>query len=228
MIQHIGFIMDGNRRWAKAHGLEMLYGDQSKEALKTAISYCLETAIPHVSFYAFSLENIKRSSHETSFIFKTTIETIEEILPHFIEEKIKLRFIGQRELFPVDVLSSVEKIEAATASYKRLNVSILFCYGSQQEIVAASQKIALKVLNGELPPEEITKEVFAEYLWTAPMPTPDIIIRTGGVKRLSNFMLYQAAYAELYFLDCLWPDLTKTDIETIVANFKKTPKNFGT
>jgi undecaprenyl diphosphate synthase len=227
MIQHIGFIMDGNRRWAKARGLEILYGDQSKEALKTALTYCLETGITHVSFYAFSLENIKRSSQETSFIFKATIDAIEEILPHFNQEKIRLRFVGKRELFPAHVLTAVEKIEAATASYNRLQVAILFCYGSQQEIVAASQKIAHKVLNGELAPEEITQEVFAEQLWTAPAPAPDIIIRTGGVKRLSNCMLYQAAYTELYFLDCLWPDLTKAEIEAVVTDFKKTPKNFG-
>ena len=227
MIQHIAFIMDGNLRWAKARGLQVLYGDQSKEAIKTAINYCLEHAIPYASFYAFSLENIKRPDQETRFIFNTTIEVIEEILPHFIQENIQLRFVGKRDLFPADVLQAVEKIEATTQAHTRLHVSILFCYGSQQEIVSATQKIAQKVATGELKPEAITQAVFESHLWTAPLPAPDIIIRTGGVTRLSNFLLYQAAYAELYFLDCLWPDLTTEQIEHVVNQYKKTIKNFG-
>ncbi len=227
MIQHIAFIMDGNRRWARAQSIEALYGNESKKAVERALSYCMKHAIPFISLYAFSLENMKRSSIETNYIFNTAIETIEEMLPYFIKEQIKISFIGQRELFPETISSSILKIENSTIDFKKLHVSVLFCYGGQQEIVQAVKNIAYKVAGRELDPAAITSELFESYLQTAPVPFPELIIRTGGYKRLSNFLLYQAAYSELYFLDCLWPELTEKDIENCVDNYNKIKKNFG-
>ena len=227
MIQHIAFIMDGNRRWARAHGLKALYGNESKKAVETALAYCMKHAIPFISLYAFSLENMKRSSSETEYIFNVMLESIEEMLPLFIKEKISISFVGQRELFPEKINLSILNIEHATKDFTKLHVSILFCYGGQQEIVQAAQKIAYKVAQKELDPAAITPELFQTYLQTVSTPFPDFIIRTGGFKRLSNFLLYQSAYSELYFLDCLWPELTEKNIDNCVENYKKTKRNFG-
>ena len=227
MIQHIAFIMDGNRRWAREHGIETLYGNESKKAVERALSYCIKHAIPFISLYTFSLENMKRSSIETNYILHVAVETIEEMLPYFIKEEIKISFIGQRELFAEKIMPSVLKLENSTKDFTKLHVSVLFCYGGQQEIVQAVKKIAYKVADKELNPEAITTELYQTYLQTSPVPFPELIIRTGGFKRLSNFLLYQAAYSELYFLDCLWPELTEKDIESCVEQYKKIKKNFG-
>ncbi len=227
MIQHIAFIMDGNRRWARAQGIQALYGDESKKAVETALAYCLKQAIPFLSLYTFSLENMKRSSSETEYVFNLAVENIEKMLPLFIEKNIKISFVGERAVFPESLLHTIKTVEEATKTAAKLHVSILFCYGGQQEIVQAAQTIAYKVARQELDPAAITPELFKNYLQTAPVPFPELIIRTGGCKRLSNFLLYQAAYSELYFLDCLWPELTEQDITTCVEQYKTIKKNFG-
>lgn len=228
MINHIAFIMDGNRRWAKANGSKLLYDEnQSKKAIQTAIEFCLENNIAHLSLYLFCLENFKRPTEEKNFFFATLTNTLNQSLAEFIKQEIKIRFIGERSLFPENTITPILKTEQETKNFNKLELNILFCYGGRQEIISATKKISQDILDKKLLPENINLETFNKYLWTYPTPNPEIIIRTGGDQRLSDFLLYQAAYSEIYFIKRLWPDLTKQDITEIIEKFKNSKKNFG-
>lgn len=227
MIKHIAFIMDGNRRWAKAQGSKLFYESQSKDAVKTVVSYCLKNQILHLSLYLFCIENFKRNQEETSFLFKAIVEALNNNLAEFVKQEIRIRFIGERSLFPENTLNIIKKTEEATQDFKKLELNFLFCYGGRQEIVSATKTIAKKILTGELSIEDVNTDSFKQYLWTYPTPAPEIIVRTGNDHRLSDFLLYQAAYSEIYFLECLWPDITDQDIEEVIERFKKSKKNFG-
>lgn len=221
--------MDGNRRWARRKGwLPWLGHREGMNAMQRAIDFCLEKKITFLSLYTFSLENFKRPQEELDFLFDTLVSEAEGLLGQSLEKGVRIRFIGDRTLFPAKVLPVCERIEKSTEHLTQLNVNFLFCYGARQEIVNAVKNIAHKIKTGELAQGELTDELFANTLWTSGMPDPDLIIRTGGVHRLSNFLLYQAAYAELYFLDCLWPELTKTHLEDAIAFFKNCQRNYGT
>ncbi len=227
-MQHIALIMDGNRRWAKKRSLQPWLGHQhGAESVKRVVEFCLKKNIPYLSLYAFSLENFKRPEQERNFLFTMLTEQAEHYLPHFMEHQVKVSFIGERALFPEATRSTIEKLEAATASNKRLQMNLLFCYGSRQEIVHGIKDITKKVVAGDLTIDQISDDMVMDYLWTKGTPAPDIVIRTGGVKRLSNFLLYQAAYSEFYFLDCLWPDISHEHLEAAVAHFYETKRNFG-
>ena len=145
-----------------------------------------------------------------------------------IEHHIRVKFVGDRSLFPADLKSHFELLEEQTKNYSRLTLNVLFCYGAQQEMVSGVKKIIMQVQAGKLALEDISESTITQNLWTNGTPAPDMIIRTGGVKRLSNFLLYQAAYSEFYFLDCMWPDLKKEDLAQAVLYFNECRRNFGT
>lgn len=229
MIHHLACIMDGNRRWAKAHGLLPWYGH--KEGLDAAmriVTFAYKKKIPYVSLYLFALQNFKRSKEEIDHIFAMLIHQASFIIQECVKQNISVRFIGNRSLFPEKLLLTIEEIETSTATGSTLIVNLLFCYGGQEEIVFACQMIAEKIKLHELQPHEITPSLFENYLWTAPNPPPDLIIRTGKDQRLSNFLLYQAAYAELYFADCLWPEIDYAELEKAYVYFLNSKRNFGT
>lgn len=229
MVKHLACIMDGNRRWARRKGwLPWLGHREGMNAVQRAIDYCLEKNIPYLSLYTFSLENFKRPQDELNFLFDTLVSEAEGMAEQCKEKGVRVRFIGDRTQFPASVAPVCARIEQVTQDFTRLNVNFLFCYGSRQEIMNAVKQIALKVKSGHLAESDITDELFANNLWTSGIPDPDLIIRTGGVHRLSNFLLYQAAYAELYFLDCLWPELTKNHLDDALAFFKNCQRNYGT
>jgi undecaprenyl diphosphate synthase len=229
VIRHLALIMDGNRRWAKQRSLKPWLGhDAGTQAVREVIEFCLEQAIPYTSLYAFSLENFKRSPEEVTFLFDIFIREAEKQAPTLQEKDVRVRFIGDRELFPEHVKDSIASIEEKTAACATLTVNLLFCYGAQQELVAAVKTIAIKVQQGLLALKDISVQTVADMLWTAGVPDPELIIRTGGRQRLSNFLLYQAAYSELYFLDCLWPDIRKQHLDQALEQFKKEQRNFGT
>lgn len=220
MIVHLALIMDGNRRWAQKRLLFPWLGH--KEGVKTAqmaIEYCLQRKIRYLSLYAFSLENFKRNEQEISYLF-SLIEQAQSRINEFIDKKVQIRFIGDRQKIPSKTLAICEQIEEATQQGDALQCNVLLCYGAQQEIVHAAQ--ALMSL-GQL----VTEQLFKDQLWLGDIPSPDLIIRTGGVKRLSNFLLYQAAYAEIRFLDCLWPDLTEQLLHETVVDSMQVRKNLG-
>jgi len=228
MIKHIAFIMDGNRRWAKKRGiLKVLGHKEGANTIKTVSDFCLEWKINYLSLYTFSIENFNRSEKEKAYLFNLIIEEANKALEDFIENKIRVRFIGDRSLFPKNVVPALEKIEKETANFSNLNINFLFCYGARQEILNGVKDIAKQVKSGKLQEEDITEEVFGKSLWTGGVPEPEIIVRTGGHQRLSNFLLYQAAYSEFCFLDCMWPELKTEHLNKIMVGYEKKQRNFG-
>ncbi len=225
---HLSIIPDGNRRWAMQHKLASFMGHKKgMEAIKGAIDLCIKRGIKYLSFYTFSLENFKRSEAEQSALFSLLQDGFKKAKHELIEAGVRVRFVGKRELFPAPLMKTIEEIEAQTAHLTTLNLVLLFCYGSQTELVDATKIIAARVANGELALEAINEDIFKASLWTHGIPEPDLIIRTGGSKRLSNLMLFQAAYSELMFLDCLWPEVTPQLLDDCVTNFYSIQRNFG-
>jgi len=227
-LRHIAFIMDGNRRWARQHAADELYNDQAVQAIFEALIACKEHAVSYMTVYAFSLENLmQRDEGLKMHVFGALVRGCREKKELFLAHGIKVRFVGARDLFPPAVMRAVDEIEDATITQTCITLQILFCYGAQQEIVDAAARIARDVAAGGLLPKAVTSELFASYLWTAPAPFPDLIIRTGGAARLSNFLLYQAAYSELMFLECLWPEITQNVVSACIDRFLAIKRNFG-
>lgn len=228
MIKHLAVVMDGNRRWALARGMKAMLGhQQGAKAIECAIKFCLESGIDYLSLYTFSLENFQRSSEEKEYIFGMMVQELEQRLDSFIEKNIKIKFIGDRTLFPAQVMPTCRKVEQATENCNKLVLNFLFCYGAQQEIMEAVRKLVRKVKSGEIGEADLSEKDFEQCLWSAGTPVPDLIIRTGGRQRLSNFLLYQAAYSEFCFLDCLWPDITIDHFKNVLTNFENSTRNFG-
>jgi len=229
MVNHLACIMDGNRRWAMQQGLMSFLGHRKGfDAVKRVIDFCLEKEISYLSLYAFSLENLqKRSQEEQRYLFEGLAQEALQDLEMLKRKNICIRFIGDRTLFPASVRPVCEKIEYETASGTALQVNFLLCYGAQQEIADAAKRIAIEVAQGNVLPQDITAEFFEKFLWTSGIPSPDLIIRTGGDVRLSNFLLFQCAYSELFFSDTLWPDISSTELESALIYFDKCRKNFG-
>jgi undecaprenyl diphosphate synthase len=228
MIKHLACIMDGNRRWARRQGqLPMLGHKEGAQAAKRAIQFCLEKKIPYLSLYTFSIENLKRSQEEKDFIFNMMatqgLQEVEQLRAH----GVRIQFIGDRALFPQSLIEVCDALEQQTRDCTALHVNLSFCYGARQEIVGGIKKIIQQVKAGLLDENDINEESFSQYLWTSDFPEPDVIVRTGGVSRLSNFLLYQAAYSELYFLDCLWPDVGAPQLEQALSFFYEAQRNFG-
>lgn len=228
-VRHIAFIMDGNRRWAKDRKLMPWDGHRSGVGpVKEAVLFCLAHGIEFLSLYAFSLENFKRSRDELLHLFDV-VETglsprdIQELAQH----GVKICFVGDRSLFPPRLVKTITAIEDATKEGTKLVVNILFCYGGHQELRNAAQRLAAAVANGALRPSEITEDHFAKHLWTGNCPPPDMVVRSGGERRLSNFMPWQTAYSELFFVDTYWPAITRADFEALLVAFDRRKRNFG-
>jgi undecaprenyl diphosphate synthase len=224
MITHLACVMDGNRRWATRQGLLSWNGHRAgAEKVEVAIEFCLQYQIPYLSLYTFSLENFKRSEQERSYLFDLVVQQAEMYVSKFIEQSVAIKFIGDLSLFPDSVQKVCKKVQDQTSYGTKLQVNFLFGYGARQEIFAAAQLFTQKILAGNL----VSQENFESCLWMAGTPDPDLIIRTGGVQRLSNFLLYQSAYAEIRFLDTLWPDLTQEELLAVVTNAVQAQKNVG-
>lgn len=228
-MKHLALIMDGNRRWAQEQGLEPWVGHKKgTDTVKLSVEFCIEQNIPYLSLYAFSLENFKRSEQELKYLFDTveagiTNEEFQQLTKH----GVRVLFIGNRSLFPARLLKTIADIEAKTAHNKQLTLNLLFCYGGQQELTEAMRSIGRLIAAGQLEPTAITPELIEQHLWSGQMPYPDIIIRTGGKQRLSNFLPWQSTYSELLFLDKYWPAITKDDLLSAVQQFELTQRNFG-
>jgi undecaprenyl diphosphate synthase len=228
-IKHLALIMDGNRRWARKQGLEAWRGhEKGTEPVKVAVEFCLQQQIPYLTLYTFSLENFKRSPEELEHLF-TIIKKglLADDVQKLFEHGVKIRFVGDRSKFPADLIQTITDLEKKTANGTKLLVNILFCYGGQQEIAAAMQKIGEKIARNELKPEAITPELITQYIWMGDVPCPDLMIRTGGEQRLSNFLTWQCGYGELMFLDCYWPDITTEHLANAVKEFETRKRRFG-
>lgn len=229
-MQHLAIIPDGNRRWAASHKLESFFGHKKgTEAVRSAIAVCIKNGIKYLTFYTFSLENFRRSEEEKSYLWYQLLGVeLRKDLPELIEQGVQVRFLGDTRLFPEKLAEIIKDIEEKTKNGGRLMLNLLFCYGAQQEIVYAAQQVAKDVQEGKLKSDEISSETIKNYLWTAGIPDPDLIIRTGNVFRLSNFLLFQAAYSEFMFLDCFWPEVTEEILQKSLYRFTSLQRNFGT
>lgn len=226
-LRHVAIIMDGNRRLAKKKFLPSAAGHKKGvDSLRTTIRTCLDFGIKYLTVYAFSTENWNREKDEVDFLMSLLAKTIVAEVPEFLENDVKLTFIGERSL-PADVKKVLEYGENETKHCKSLNLQIAFNYGSRTEITSAVKKIVEKVNNGELQVAEITEKTVSENLYTASIPDPDLLIRTGGEKRISNYLLWQCAYAEIYVTELFWPEFDENALAEAIKEFNSRNRRFG-
>ena len=221
--------MDGNRRWAREKKLQAVTLGHRKglDAVRSAIRFCLKKEIQHLSLFTFSLENFRRDSAEQIYIFNLLLEALKKNIFELVEQGVRIRFVGDRNYFPEVVSSAICEIEAQTKNLKKLCLNMLFCYGAKQEVVHAVKQVAQKVKDGQLDVDQITEDELRSEFWLNGAPDPDLIIRTGKQSRLSNFLLFQAAYSELQFLDCYWPEIDESRLQACVDRFHSVKRNFG-
>ncbi len=222
--KHIGYILDGNRRWAKKHGLPAYEGHLAGyNALKDIIEASADAGVQYISFYTWSTENWSRAEVEVRGVMKLVRRLFKVDMKELIKNDFKFVVLGGRDKLPDDINTMIDEIEVASKNGKRGTLAMCFNYGGQQEIVRAAQRIAAEGLD----PETVTAEVFEQYLDHPDIPPCDIVVRTSGEQRLSNFMLWRSAYSEFLFLDKLWPDMRKEDVTAIIEEYNRRSRRFG-
>ncbi len=225
--QHIGIIMDGNGRWAKLRGLPRTAGHKAGAAVfKKIITHCGELGIGFVTVYAFSTENWKRSKEEVGALMKLFMEYLEDA-KNYYKDNIRIRIIGDRAPFSPEMNARIDRCEADTAAATGLTLNVALNYGGQHELTQAMREIAKEVAAGKISPDAIDEGVVESHLYTAGQPPVDLIIRPSGEYRLSNFMIWQAAYAEYVFMDTLWPDFSAKELDKALAAYAKRSRRFG-
>lgn len=225
---HVAIIMDGNGRWAKARGLPRLAGHRAGvEALRQAVRAAGEFGVSWLTVYAFSSENWSRPKSEVSDLMGLLKLFIRRDLAELHQNGVRVKIIGERAGLQGDIKALLEEAEALTAGNDALNLVIAFNYGGRDEIARAAQKLAAAAVSGSIVPGDITAELVAEALDTRDIPDPDLVIRTSGEMRLSNFLLWQAAYSELVFLPCYWPDFTREHFADSLKEFAARERRFG-
>lgn len=221
-IQCLGIIMDGNRRWAKENGLPSYEGHaRGYDKLKDLMRWAREAGIPHVVIYAFSTENWQRSEQEVGYLMRLFRFLLENEMDKMIRERIRMRIVGDRSRFNEDMQKLMEKVEAATGRSYDITLHLALSYGGRAEIVSAVNALLQEGAAA------VTEETFARALGSHPMPDPDLIIRTGGEKRLSNFLPWQSTYSELFFTDTKWPAFTQEEFDAILAEFSARERRHG-
>ena len=226
--RHIGIIMDGNGRWARERGELRVAGHrEGMVVLKRMVEACKNLGIGYLTVYAFSTENWKRPQREVAFLLRLLQSYIRSELDYLREHDVALRFIGARQGLPPRILSMMEEIEEKTAGGQSMVFSIAFNYGGRQEILEAARQLAQEAVAGTLDAGEITMEDLESRLYTTGMPDPDLIIRTSGEFRISNFLLWQSAYAEYYITPVLWPDFKEDDLMAAITSYGKRERRFG-
>ena len=217
-LNHVAFIMDGNGRWGQQKNKGRNFGHfNGVETVKKIVKKSIKSKIPIITFYVFSTENWKRPKSEINFLFKLIINYFKQELDRVILNGIKINIIGKINRLPSEIKLSLEDVIKKTKKNKKIVVNLAINYGSRDEIVNACKKTKNK----------ISIQSLSKNLYTKNLANPDILIRTGGHKRLSNFMLWQLAYTEIYFINKLWPDFNSKDFERVINNFKKVKRNFG-
>ena len=221
-LNHVAIIMDGNGRWGLKKRGSRNYGHlQGIKTVEAVIKYSLIQKIPHLTLYTFSTENWKRPDNEISFLFDLIRKSLKKKIKKIIKQGIKVKIIGQKKELPKDIIEIVKLIEKKTLNNKKITLNLALNYGSKEEIINACKSLALKK------EKKINARNFEKELYTKNIPDPEILIRTGGTKRLSNFLLWQLAYTEIFFVDKLWPDFNENDFNRIIIKFNKIKRNFG-
>ena len=226
-IKHIGIIMDGNGRWAKKRFLPRKLGhSQGAKAFRGCLNSCVELGIPCVTFYAFSTENWSRPKEEVDSLMKLFCSFMDEMMK-LNSKNIRLRFIGSRDSLPEEVRQKMGEAEARSADNTGMWCCIAFNYGGREEIVNGAKRAAELYKSGEITLEELNEKNFSRFLYTNDLPDLDLVIRPSGEKRLSNFLIWQSAYAEFVFMDVLWPDFTERDLINALLEYGKRDRRFG-
>ncbi|MEJ6717047.1 MAG: isoprenyl transferase [Akkermansiaceae bacterium] len=226
--QHVAVIMDGNGRWAESRGLPRKAGHRAgAESVREAADACLDLGIKFLTLYAFSSENWNRPEKEIDALMKLLEQFLKSKGKEFAKKNVRLRTIGRTQMLPDSCRAQLDKVKADTANNTALTVILALSYGSREELTDATQRIAQKVASGQLAPEDISQETVASHLDTADFPDPDLLIRTSGELRLSNFLLWQLSYAEFFISQKNWPDFRKSDFHEAVKNYSGRHRRFG-
>ncbi len=226
--RHIAIIMDGNGRWAKDRGEDRLFGHfNGVESVRNIVESCAELGVQFLTLYAFSTENWDRPKDEVTGLMELLIETIRQEVPTLNKNNIKLHIIGNFEMLPDAAKKELDDAIGETKKNTGLNLVMALSYSSRWELTDAVKKIAIDVKRNALNAEDITQDTLQQYLCTAQFPDPELMIRTSGEFRISNFLLYQLAYAELYFTDTLWPDFRKENLYKAILDYQQRERRFG-
>jgi undecaprenyl diphosphate synthase len=227
--KHVAIIMDGNGRWAKSRGLPRLIGHrQGVEAVRRTIRGALDLGISYLTLFGFSTENWSRPADEVGALMSLLRFYLRKEIAELHREGARVRIIGQRDRLAPVIVKLIEHAESLTANNTRLNLTVALSYGGRDELVTAARRIAEKARAGTLDPADVDDACFGDHLFAPELPDADIVIRTSGEKRISNFLLWQAAYSELIFTDRLWPDFSKVDLEDAIREFHGRERRFGT
>ena len=227
-LQHIAFIMDGNRRWAKKRGLPRTAGHKvGAETFRTIANYAKSIGLKYLTVYAFSTENWKRSEEEVNTIMELLEKYLREVIRDMDKNQVRFCFFGDMSRLSPQLQKEAQRASEESAKYKGIQVNFCLNYGGRAEILRAAQQFARECMDGTSKPEELTEEAFSARMYSAGIPDPELIIRPGGEKRTSNFLLWQSAYAEYYFTDVLWPDFTPEELEKAIASYSGRNRRFG-
>lgn len=227
-LKHIAIIMDGNNRWAAKHGLSSAMGHkQGAEAARKTLIGCLKLEIPYLTLYTFSSENWHRDPKEVNELMELLKFYLSNELHLLIEQKVRVKVIGDKSKFSKDLRDLIEKCEEETKHNTRLYLQMALSYGAREEIVNAQKKLCTNVISGKIKIQDINENMFSRYLYTNDIPDPDLLIRTSGEHRISNFLLWQLAYSELYFTKTLWPDFNLTHLRKAIDNYYKRERRYG-
>ena len=227
-LEHLAIIMDGNGRWAARRGLPRSMGHRKgAEVVKEITRAAGELGIKYLTLYAFSTENWNRSEDEVKTLMGLLRDYLQSDLKEVQENNVRIRFIGEREMLDADIVRKMAEIEADTLRNTGMTLCIALSYGSRQEIVNAVKKTAALVKEGDISLNDVDVKLFSDMLYTKDMPHPDLVIRTSGEQRISNYLLWQIAYAEFFFTDVLWPDFNKKLLEDIIKNFNMRERRYG-
>lgn len=225
---HLGVIMDGNGRWAKMRGKRRTEGHvEGVKSLRGLVESCINHGVSYLTVFSFSSENWARPSDEVSFIFNLLRRFVASDLQRLIRNNVKVRIIGAREGLDASLIRLIDDVEAKTAANTGLTLVVAFNYGSKAEIAAAVRKLARDVADGVLDPDQIDETRISNALYTAGIPDPDLILRTSGEQRLSNFLLWQAAYAEFVFVDEYWPDFDEASFVRVLETYSQRDRRYG-
>ncbi len=225
---HIAFIMDGNGRWAQARGLPRTAGHKKgADTVRTVLEHAQKRGVKVVTLFAFSSENWNRPAEEVETLIGLFRSYMKNDVRRLAEKNIRVSFIGDRSKFPADIVTRMNEVEAETKSFDAFHVVLALSYGSRDDMVAAARQLAARVAAGDLKPGDITAESFAGALSTHDIPDPDLIVRTSGEERISNFLLWELAYAELYFTPVAWPDFDEAELDKAIENFENRHRRFG-
>ena len=224
---HVGFIMDGNGRWAKKRGLPRSFGHrEGAKQFKKIVRYCKDIGLKNISFYAFSTENWQRPAEEVNTIMELFRDYIVDVR-NFLSENTRMIFLGDKSAFDEDVQEKMIKLEEDTAKYDEMTLMMAVNYGGRDEITHAARILAEKAAKGEIKPEDITEQSISDNLYTAGFPDVDLLIRPSGEQRISNYLIWQCAYAEFYYTDVLWPDFTPDELDKALAEYARRNRRFG-